>query len=80
MVTGQTNILWPPILGQKSVTWNTVFDLVQRPEMLWDTWKPSKTLDQYNLESLWECYIVGEPVHDDAGSQVSIKPPLRLVE
>lgn len=48
--------------------------------MLWDVWKPSKTLDQYDLEGLWECYIVGEPVLDDAGSQIAIKPPLRLVE
>lgn len=73
-------LLWPPVLGQKSISWNTVLDLVQRPELLWEVWKPLKSLDQYDLNSLWECYIVGEPVFNAAGVQIEIKPPLRLVE
>lgn len=73
-------LLWPPVLGQKSITWNTVFDLVQRPELLWEVWKPSKSLDRYDLKGLWECYTVGEPVLNADSVQTAIKPPLRLVE
>lgn len=62
------------------MTWNTVLGLIERPEMLWDVWKPSKTLNQYDLEGLWECYVSGEPIIDGTGVVTAVKPPLRLVE
>ena len=80
LIPGQANLLWPPVLGQKSVRWDQVFALVKRPELLWDCWKPSKSLDQYSLEELWTCYNLGEPVFDAARVQTGIKPPLQLVE
>jgi hypothetical protein len=79
-VPGQPSLLWPPILGQRSIRWDQVFALVQQPELLWDCWKPSKSLDQYSLEELWTCYSLGEPVFDIARVQTGIKPPLQLVE
>lgn len=77
---GQVNLLWPPVLGQKSVHWDQVFAPVKQPELLWDCWKPLKSLDQFNLEELWACYSLGEPVFNADGVQTGIKPPLQLVE
>ncbi|KAF8219526.1 hypothetical protein L208DRAFT_1382990 [Tricholoma matsutake] len=77
---GQINLLWPPVLGQKSVHWDQVFAPVKQPELLWDCWKPLKSLDQFNLEELWACYSLGEPVFNADGVQTGIKPPLQLVE
>lgn len=48
--------------------------------MLWDVWHPSKSLDQYQLDELWQCYDSGERVCNDEGIQTGIKPPLRNVE
>lgn len=48
--------------------------------MLWKYWKPNKSLDDYSLDEIWTCYILGEPVIDDTGHQTGMKPPLRLVE
>jgi hypothetical protein len=79
-LSGHPHLLWPPVLGQKSVRWDQVFSLIQQPDQLWESWKPSKTLDKYDLKSLWECYVLGEPVFDPMGMQTGIKPPLQLVE
>ena len=48
--------------------------------MLWECWKPSKSLDKYNLDELWACYNEGENVFNSVGIQTGIKPPLRQVE
>ncbi|KAH9474890.1 hypothetical protein JR316_0013358 [Psilocybe cubensis] len=77
---GQPQFFWPPVFGQTSVTWNQVFALIKQPEHLWDCWKPSKTLDKYNLHDQWACWSVGEGVNDADGNQTAIKPPLREVE
>ncbi|TFK72355.1 hypothetical protein BDN72DRAFT_894862 [Pluteus cervinus] len=73
-------LLFPPILGCESVTWPNVFCLIRQPDLLWDCWKPNKSLDQYTLEGLWACYAVGEAVVDSQGEPTGMKPPLRLVE
>lgn len=72
--------IWPPLLGQQSISWNQVFPLIKRPELLWTSWGPSKSLDKYSLEEQWACYNTGEPVFNNEGIQTGIKPPLRLVE
>ncbi|KAF8816577.1 hypothetical protein BYT27DRAFT_7229903 [Phlegmacium glaucopus] len=77
---GAPQLFWPPILGQRSVTWDQVFALIERPEMLWECWRPSKSLDKYSLDELWECYNAGEKVFNSEGVQTGVKPPLRQVE
>lgn len=77
---GHPALLWSPILGQKSIHWDQVFALVQQPGLLWDCWKPSKSLDQFDLEELWTCCNLGELVFNADGVQTGIKPPLQLVE
>ncbi|KAF8870466.1 hypothetical protein BD779DRAFT_1681089 [Infundibulicybe gibba] len=77
---GDPQLLWPPLLGQKSISWDDVFKLVRQPEVLWDCWKPSKSLDQYTLDELWTCYTLGERVFNDNEIQTGTKPPLQLVE
>ncbi|KAJ3717335.1 hypothetical protein C8R42DRAFT_644596 [Lentinula raphanica] len=48
--------LLPPYVGQKSIIWDDVFKQVQQPEQLWDLYKPTKTLDQWeSLSELWHC-------------------------
>ncbi|KAF8517098.1 hypothetical protein JB92DRAFT_3307239, partial [Gautieria morchelliformis] len=79
--SGATNTLWPPILGQQSVRWADVFSLIRQPGLLWDVWKPSKTLDQVQtVDELWQCWSAGESALDNAGNVTGSKPPLRLVE
>ena len=68
-----------PILGQGSVQWKDVFVQIKQPGPLWETWKPSKSLDQMTIQEVWDCYNVGEAVEEN-GSQTGLKPPLRLVE
>lgn len=77
---GTSTLLWPPLLGQKAAQWADVFALVRQHETLWDTWGPSKTLDQYTLDEIWASYISGEPSLNKDGVQTGVKPPLRLVE
>ncbi|KAJ3752657.1 hypothetical protein EV360DRAFT_75166 [Lentinula raphanica] len=73
--------LLPPYVGQKSISWDDVFKQVQQPERLWDLYKPTKTLDQWeSLSELWHCWSVGEPEIDSNGVQTGVRPPLRLVE
>ncbi|PPQ96770.1 hypothetical protein CVT26_006269 [Gymnopilus dilepis] len=73
-------LLWPPILGQKSVTSEQVFDLIKRPELLWECWSPSKTFNGYTIREQWACYTVGEAVFDSEGVQTGVKPPIQLIE
>ncbi|KAJ3777434.1 hypothetical protein FB446DRAFT_699989 [Lentinula raphanica] len=50
-------ILIPPYLGQKSIHWDDIFKLVRQPILLWDCYKPSKSLDQWeSLNELWNCW------------------------
>ncbi|KAJ7857354.1 hypothetical protein B0H13DRAFT_1960478 [Mycena leptocephala] len=73
--------IFPPLLGQKSVNWTDIFKLVRQPKMLWSTWGPSKTLEQFDLEELWAAWISGAPENDAAGNATGrMKPPLKLVE
>ena len=71
---------WPPILGQGSLQWPAVFSVIHQPGLLWECWKPLKTLDQMSVTEVWQRYNDGEPVFDMHGNQTGIKPPLRLVE
>ena len=48
--------------------------------MLWDVWHPLKSLDQYELDELWECYNSGEKIYNTDDTQTGIKPPLCKVE
>lgn len=57
-----------------------MFALVKWPELLWDCWPPSKSLDQYDLQELWACYSLGKPVFNVTQIQTGIKPPLQLME
>lgn len=79
-VGAPSQTLWNPVLGQKSVTWDQVFKLIERPEMLWSCWQPLKTLDKMTMDEQWICYDSGEPVFNADGIQTGIKPPLRKVE
>ncbi|KAH9939892.1 hypothetical protein B0H21DRAFT_812429 [Amylocystis lapponica] len=76
---GEAQLVWPPVLGQGSVTWPEVFHLIKQPEYLWDVWKP-RSLEQMDLETIWTCYNIGEAVVDANGDPTGMKPPLRLVE
>ncbi|KAK7053211.1 hypothetical protein VNI00_003830 [Paramarasmius palmivorus] len=74
-------LIFPPVLGQKSVTWDAVFSLIHQPQLLWDVYKPSKTLDQYgDIASVWRCWVHGEAVGDGDGNQTGVKPPYQLLE
>jgi hypothetical protein len=73
-------VLWPPILGQRSVQWSQVFALIVQCDEVWDTWKCSKTLDKMTLGELWACWNVGEDACGSNGEVTGRKPPLRLIE
>ncbi|GLB44253.1 hypothetical protein LshimejAT787_1601830 [Lyophyllum shimeji] len=65
---GALQLIWPPVLGQKGVRWSDIFPLVKQPHLLWECWKPSKSLDQFSsVNEIWDCYVLGEPVLNDAG-------------
>jgi len=73
-------LLWPPVLGQQDVTWASVFQLIKQPEVLWDQWKPSQTLDMYGtVQAIWDLFHEGESVYSN-GIKTGKKPPLSLVE
>ncbi|KDR75964.1 hypothetical protein GALMADRAFT_225713 [Galerina marginata CBS 339.88] len=76
---GEDLLMHHPVLGQGSVQWNDVFTQIKQPGPLWDTWKPSRTLDQMSVQDVWDCYNVGESVQEN-GRKTGVKPPLRLVE
>ncbi|RDB30159.1 hypothetical protein Hypma_012342 [Hypsizygus marmoreus] len=70
----------PPFLGQGSAYWAAIFSKIKQLELLWDAWKPSKTLDQMTISGMWDCYNTGEAVLNSEGMPTGMKPPLRLVE
>ncbi|KAJ3713819.1 hypothetical protein C8R42DRAFT_726818 [Lentinula raphanica] len=50
-------LIWPPCLGQKSIHCDDIFKLVRQPILLWDCYKPLKSLDQWeSLNELWSCW------------------------
>ena len=52
---------WPLILGQGSLQWLAVFLMIHQPALLlWECWKPLKTLDQMSVTEVWQCYNDGE--------------------
>lgn len=80
-IIGAPQLIWPPVLGKKDVRWSEVFSLIKQPRLLWDCWKPSKSLNQFaSISEIWECYTLGEPMINVAGEQTGVKPPLQLVE
>ncbi|KAH9832021.1 uncharacterized protein C8Q71DRAFT_840905 [Rhodofomes roseus] len=77
---GTVQLLWPPCMGQQSVTWAKVFSLIRQPKYLWQAWKPSESLNNMTIAQIWACYNSGEATRDADGNQTGAKPPLRLVE
>ncbi|KAJ7756085.1 hypothetical protein DFH07DRAFT_1027777 [Mycena maculata] len=71
-----------PILGMRSARWlEHVFPEIKQPQLCWDVWGPSKTLDQFtDLQEIWNLYAVGEQMSTEDGSQTRTKPPLKLME
>ncbi|KAJ7726564.1 hypothetical protein DFH07DRAFT_1000760 [Mycena maculata] len=71
-----------PILGMHSARWlEHVFPEIKQPQLCWDVWGPSKTLDQFtDLQEIWNLYAVGEQMSTEDRSQTRTKPPLKLVE
>ena len=52
---------------------------VKRPEFLWNTWGPSRSLDQFtDVDALWVAFKDGE-VDDEDVVQVA-RPPLERME
>ncbi|KAJ7772443.1 hypothetical protein B0H16DRAFT_1714643 [Mycena metata] len=62
---------------EESVMWGDVFPHIADPKLLFDVWKPSKTLDTMTLKEVWNCWTVGELVF---GANPGHKPPIRLIE
>jgi hypothetical protein len=71
------NPVWSINLGRQSVLWTDVFPHIRNPKLLWDVWKPAKTLDNMTPKELWNWWSVGEVVFEENSGQ---KPPIRLVE
>jgi hypothetical protein len=78
--TDSHHALWPPVLGQHSVQPLDIFRLIQQPHLLFEAWKPAKTLDMMDLETLWASWNVGEMVVDASGEVTGMKPSLRSVK
>ncbi len=38
MAPDGAQLIWPPVLGQHSISWDDVYPLIKRPEMLSDCW------------------------------------------
>ncbi|KAJ7673006.1 hypothetical protein DFH06DRAFT_1036219 [Mycena polygramma] len=75
--TSTVNPVWAVILGQESVMWTDVFRHIKNAKLLYDAWKPSKTIDNMTVAEVWNCWSVGEVVF---GTHPGQKPPIRLVE
>jgi len=73
-------MMWPPVLGQGTRQWPDIFKLIHRPEMLWDVYAPSNSIEEMDIDGIWTCYNVGEAVLDAEGHQTGMKPPLRILE
>ncbi|KAJ7458878.1 hypothetical protein FB451DRAFT_1272749 [Mycena latifolia] len=57
--------------------WTDVFRHITKPNLLYDVWKPAKTLNNTTLNEVWNCWSIGEVVF---GKKPGQKPPIRLVE
>ncbi len=80
MAPDGAQLIWPPVLGQHSISWDDVYPLIKRPEMLSDCWGPRSSLESYTLDEQWASYNTGEKVFNADGVQIGVKPPLRQVE
>ncbi len=69
----------PPILGQHNATWTEIFSHVSSLRCYGIYTSHPKTLDQFDLHSLWTSYDIGEEVTDKNG-QAMLKPPIRVVK
>ncbi|KAJ7771090.1 hypothetical protein DFH07DRAFT_953710 [Mycena maculata] len=71
-----------PVLGMRSARWiEDVFPAIKQPQMCWDVWGPTKTMDDFDdLQEIWNLYAVGERVSSEDGSKTRTKPPLKIVE
>ncbi|CAA7268276.1 unnamed protein product [Cyclocybe aegerita] len=76
---GKDLFLSEPLFDETAVTWAKVFSKIKQPAVLWDIWKPSKSLDQMSVHEVWDCYNVSEAIFDEEGNQTGVKPPLCLV-
>lgn len=72
--------MWPEILGQRSVRWPDVFDLIRQPALLWAVYKPGVAIKDLDVKSVWEIWSYGERIRDSHGSVIAQKPPLRELE
>ena len=71
----------PKFYTTKGSRWEDILPAIERKELVYETWKPSKILDKYKeVREIWECYNSGEAVFDEMGNQTGLKPPLRLLE
>ncbi|KAG6848859.1 hypothetical protein H0H93_013373 [Arthromyces matolae] len=77
---GEDLLSHPPLPRNSGTTWPSVFIAIKQPHALWDSWKPSKSLDQMTVADIWNCYNIGETLYNDMGVPIGLKPPLRLVE
>jgi hypothetical protein len=64
-----------PSFDTAHCTWQAIFKLISRPDLLWECWGP-RSLGAYpDIKSLWEAWDEGASVKG-----VGRAPPLRLVE
>jgi hypothetical protein len=60
-------------------SWTPLLRRVKRPELLWDCWGPSRSLDQYSgVDALWTAFKDGEIINEE-GRQIA-RPPLERIE
>ncbi|OJA10895.1 hypothetical protein AZE42_08364, partial [Rhizopogon vesiculosus] len=75
---GDPLMLYPPVLGQQSIQWREVFSLIRQPQHLWDMWKPSRTLDQMDLDTLWACWTTGKAKLDQEDQPTGMKTAITI--
>ncbi|KAH9048848.1 hypothetical protein EDB84DRAFT_1261778, partial [Lactarius hengduanensis] len=64
-----------PSFDSAHCTWQAIFKMISRPDLLWDCWGP-RSLGAYpDTKSLWEAWDEGTSVQG-----VGRVPPLRLIE
>lgn len=60
--------------------WTPLLDQVKQPSTLWDSWGPSRGLDQYeDVKTLWVAYVDGEIEQSSDGALVQ-RPPMERLE
>jgi hypothetical protein len=60
---GASFMSMPAFYHEAGTQWEDVLPLVERPGDVYETWKPSKSLDKYeSVLEIWKCYNSGEPL------------------